>query len=143
MSMNSRLAKYGLSAEDQVDLGLVYGSSGKETVKNVVIKLENIYCGAISYEFSYLENESEREWFARRIESEQVTLSKERRIEIAREMLQSQAWDKFLGVKYPTVKRYCGEGAESLLTFFSALFKLTTADSVVNSKMTSKTKKMG
>ncbi|CAH0399251.1 unnamed protein product [Chilo suppressalis] len=124
------LAKYGLSAEDQADLGLVYGSSGKETVKKLVDKLENIYCGAISYEFSYLENESEREWFARRIESEQVGLSKARRIEIAREMLQSQAWDKFLGVKYPTVKRYCGEGAESLLTFFSALFKLTTAEGV-------------
>lgn len=73
------------------------------------------------------QTEAEREWFAQRIESSTDTLEKERRIEIAKEMLHSQAWDKFLSIKYPTVKRYCGEGAESLLTFFSTLFRLTTS----------------
>ena len=73
------------------------------------------------------QTEAEREWFAQRIESGKDTVDNARRIEIVKELLQSQAWDKFLSIKYPTVKRYCGEGAESLLTFFSSLFRLTTA----------------
>lgn len=77
------------------------------------------------------QTEAEREWFAQRIESGQDPVVKSRQIEIAKELLHSQAWDKFLSVKYPTVKRYCGEGAESLLTFLSTLFRLTTSGKMV------------
>ncbi|CAG9135979.1 unnamed protein product [Plutella xylostella] len=125
-------SRYGLSPQDEVDLGLLYGRSGKEPVQNLVQELEDIYCGPISYEYSYLETEAEREWFARRVEttSESDKLDKDRKIQIAKELLHSQTWDKFLATKYPTVKRYCGEGAESLLTFFSSLFRLSTEGSV-------------
>ncbi|KAL4716322.1 hypothetical protein ACJJTC_014802 [Scirpophaga incertulas] len=124
------IKKYGLSLEEKANLGLLYGYSGKEPVRSLVEQLEKIYCGPISYEFSYLETETEREWFAQRVESGNDVVSNERKTEMACEMLQSQAWDKFLSIKYPTVKRYCGEGAESLLTFFSTLFKLTTSEGV-------------
>ncbi|XP_034828874.2 probable 2-oxoadipate dehydrogenase complex component E1 homolog [Maniola hyperantus] len=121
------LSRYGLSGDDVVDSGLLYGHNGKQTAYNLREKLEGIYCGPISYEFSYLETEAEREWFAQRVESGMDMIDGERRIEILKELLHSQAWDKFLSIKYPTVKRYCGEGAESLLTFFSTLFRLTTS----------------
>ncbi|XP_072949969.1 probable 2-oxoadipate dehydrogenase complex component E1 homolog [Epargyreus clarus] len=124
------LGRYGLSSEDSVDLGLLYGYNGKQPAKSLVNELEKIYCGPISYEFSYLETEAEREWFAKRIESGTDSLDKDRRIDILKELLHSQAWDKFLSVKYPTVKRYCGEGAESLLTIFSTLFGLTASEGV-------------
>ncbi|XP_045767945.1 probable 2-oxoglutarate dehydrogenase E1 component DHKTD1 homolog, mitochondrial isoform X2 [Maniola jurtina] len=122
------LSRYGLSGGDVVDSGLLYGHNGKQTANNLREKLEGIYCGPISYEFSYLEIEAEREWFAQRVEGGIDTIDGERRIEILKELLHSQAWDKFLSIKYPTVKRYCGEGAESLLTFFSTLFRLTTSE---------------
>lgn len=124
------LSRFGLRSEDNVDLGLLYGYDGKQSVKNLVETLEGIYSGPISYEFSYLETEAEREWFAQRIESGKDSIDNARRLEIVKELLQSQAWDKFLSIKYPTVKRYCGEGAESLLTFFSSLYRLTTAEGV-------------
>ncbi|XP_045535331.1 probable 2-oxoglutarate dehydrogenase E1 component DHKTD1 homolog, mitochondrial [Papilio machaon] len=124
------LARYGLNPQDSIDLGLLYGYDGKQTAQQLVDQLENIYCGNISYEFSYLETEAEREWFAQRIEASSDLINNERRTEILKELLHSQAWDKFLSVKFPTVKRYCGEGAESLLTFFSTLFGLTTAEGV-------------
>jgi probable 2-oxoglutarate dehydrogenase E1 component DHKTD1 len=82
---------------------------------------------ALSLSLLIFQTAEEREWFAQRIEDSTDTFPKEKRIEMARVMLHSQAWDKFLSVKYPTVKRYCGEGAESLLVFFSSLFELTTA----------------
>lgn len=120
------ISRYGLRPEDAVDIGLLYGYNGKHSVQKLVEELDKIYCGPISYEFAYLETEAEREWFAKRIEGGADPIDKERQVEILKELLHSQTWDKFVGIKYPTVKRYCGEGAESLLTFFSALFKLTT-----------------
>ncbi|XP_047531885.1 probable 2-oxoglutarate dehydrogenase E1 component DHKTD1 homolog, mitochondrial [Vanessa atalanta] len=124
------ITRYGLSSQDSVDLGLLYGYNGKQSASDLVEQLEKIYCGPISYEFSYLETETEREWFAQRIESGSDVIHKERQIEILKELLHSQVWDKFLATKYPTVKRYCGEGAESLFTFFTTLFKLTTSENV-------------
>ncbi|XP_073952200.1 probable 2-oxoadipate dehydrogenase complex component E1 homolog [Choristoneura fumiferana] len=125
-----QLPRFGLSAQDAVDSSIVYGYTGNQPAGSLVEELEKIYCGPISYEFSYLETEAEREWFAQRVESGVDVIDKERRLEIVKELLHSQAWDKFLMVKYPTVKRYCGEGAESLLTVFSTLYKLTTAEGV-------------
>ncbi|CAK1541313.1 unnamed protein product [Leptosia nina] len=124
------LARYGLASGDHVDLGLLYGHSGKQPANNLVEQLEKIYCGPISYEFSYLETDAEREWFAQRIESGSDTIGKDRQREILKELLETQTWDKFLSTKYPSVKRYCGEGAESLLTFFSTLIQRTTSDGI-------------
>lgn len=122
------VARYGLQPENVVDRAVLYGGNGKDKVEKLKQDLEQIYCGSISYEFVYLENEIEREWFAERIESGSDLIDSERRLEILKELLHSQAWDKFLSVKYPTVKRYCGEGAETLLTFFSTLYRLTTKE---------------
>ncbi|OWR45857.1 2-oxoglutarate dehydrogenase [Danaus plexippus plexippus] len=124
------LSRYGLSGSDTVDLGLLYGHNGKQFANDLVEQLEKIYCGPISYEFSHLETEAEREWFSQRVESGSDVVSKERQIEIIKELLHSQALDKFLSTKLPSVKRYCGEGAESLLTFLSTLFRLTASEQI-------------
>ncbi|XP_045449250.1 probable 2-oxoglutarate dehydrogenase E1 component DHKTD1 homolog, mitochondrial [Melitaea cinxia] len=124
------LTRYGLSNGDLLDSGLMYGHNGRQSASDLVRQLEEIYCGPISYEFSYLETEAEREWFAKRVEAGSDNVDKERQIEILKELLHSQVWDKFLSIKYPTVKRYCGEGAESLLTFFSTLFRLTASENI-------------
>ncbi|XP_047517650.1 probable 2-oxoglutarate dehydrogenase E1 component DHKTD1 homolog, mitochondrial isoform X1 [Pieris napi] len=122
------LSRYGLSSNDHVDFGLLYGHSGKQPVNKLVEQLEKLYCGPISYEFSYLETDAEREWFAQRIEDTQDAISKDRQRQILKELLETQTWDKFLSTKYPSVKRYCGEGAESLLTFFSTLIQRTCSE---------------
>ncbi|VVC91477.1 unnamed protein product [Leptidea sinapis] len=124
------ITRYGLAPKDHVDLGLLYGYTGKKDVEDFVEELEKIYCGPISYEFSYLETEAEREWFAQRVESVPDTIDTARRLEILKELLETQAWDKFLLLKYPFMKRYGAEGAESVLTFFSTLIKLACGDGV-------------
>jgi probable 2-oxoglutarate dehydrogenase E1 component DHKTD1 len=47
-----------------------------------------------------------------------VDLDHNTRRNLAKEMLKSQAFDKFLATKFVTVKRYGGEGAESMMGFF-------------------------
>lgn len=53
-------------------------------------------------------------------------------------MLKSQAFDNFLAVKFVTVKRYGGEGAESMMAFCRELFQLSSTGKVVSKKQNQK-----
>ena len=47
------------------------------------------------------------------------------KLRLAVELIRSQNFDNFLGNKFTGVKRYGGEGAESMMAFFSEFFRLT------------------
>lgn len=69
--------------------------------------------------------EEEREWFAETVETILAEpLNNETRKTIATEMLKSQTFDHFLAKKFVSLKRYGGEGAESMMAFFHEFFKL-------------------
>jgi probable 2-oxoglutarate dehydrogenase E1 component DHKTD1 len=51
-------------------------------------------------------------------------LDNETRRTIAMEMLKSQVFDNFLAKKFVSLKRYGGEGAETIMAFFYEFFKL-------------------
>lgn len=94
------------------------------TVNEVETLLKEIYSSEkATVEFNYIENEYEREWVAEEFEKIFATaLNCEAKKEIAKLLIKSQCWDVFLATKFPTVKRYGGEGAESMLAFFRQLF---------------------
>lgn len=52
-------------------------------------------------------------------------LDKNKQVQLAKELLKSQVFDNFLAKRFSTLKRYGGEGAESLLAFFYELFHLS------------------
>ncbi|KAH8027629.1 hypothetical protein HPB51_007179 [Rhipicephalus microplus] len=68
--------------------------------------------------------EERRTWFADRYESlvSQGRPPVEKRKKMAEILLKSQVFDNFLAAKFSTVKRYGGEGAESMMAFFYELF---------------------
>ncbi|XP_008214961.1 probable 2-oxoglutarate dehydrogenase E1 component DHKTD1 homolog, mitochondrial isoform X1 [Nasonia vitripennis] len=123
---------FGLDLADNVRMeGLLRADKADGTVEDALDILNRIYCGTMSAEFSYLESEEEREWFAKNFEEcYYEALDDETRRAIAREMLKSQAFDRFLAVKFVSVKRYGGEGAESMMAFFHELFKLASNDTL-------------
>lgn len=49
------------------------------------------------------------------------TLTEECKIRLALELIRSQAFDNFLANKFTGLKRYGGEGAESMMAFFSEI----------------------
>lgn len=82
-------------------------------------------------EFSYVECEHEKEWLTENYERiMNETVPDDTRIDIAALLLKSQAWDNFLATKFPTVKRYGAEGAESMMAFFRELFMLSVDDGI-------------
>ena len=48
--------RYGLSQTDSVDpFGILFAKSGQMTVEEIEKQLENLYCGNVGVEFSYIE----------------------------------------------------------------------------------------
>lgn len=74
--------------------------------------------------------EQERDWLSEHYEASFASpISDHDKREIATLLIKSQAWDNFLATKFPSVKRYGGEGAEAMMAFFRQLFiSATEAD---------------
>nr|XP_031847818.1 probable 2-oxoglutarate dehydrogenase E1 component DHKTD1 homolog, mitochondrial [Nomia melanderi] len=119
--------RFGLRLTDRVSFDGILSTNRKEgTVEEALAFLRSTYSGTVAFEFGYLESEEEREWFAEAAEKCTADpLTDETRLAVAREMLKSQAFDNFLAVKFVSLKRYGGEGAEAMMAFFHEFFKLS------------------
>lgn len=128
--------RYGLSSADRVNpLGIVSSSdpSSALAVEQLEQLLQQIYCGTSSIELAYIENEQEREWLAENYEQLfHTNLNASDKKDIAELLLKSQAFDNFLATKFPSVKRYGGEGAESIMAFYRQLFLCTAEANLSN-----------
>ncbi|XP_062928837.1 2-oxoadipate dehydrogenase complex component E1 [Mobula hypostoma] len=111
---------------------LTFGKD-EATLDEVLAYLDNVYCGHVSIEISQLETMAEREWFTQRFEEiRRETLTQEEKRLLAKLMLESQEFDHFLASKFSTVKRYGGEGAESIMGFFNELFRVAALNGVTD-----------
>ncbi|XP_013872590.1 2-oxoadipate dehydrogenase complex component E1 [Austrofundulus limnaeus] len=103
--------------------GLRHFGKAQASVEEVQAYLEETYCGHLSVETGQLSSLEERQWFADHFEElKRKSFSPEERKHLAKLMLESQEFDHFLATKFATVKRYGGEGAESMMGFFYELF---------------------
>lgn len=103
--------------------GLRHFGKPEASVEEVEAYLEKTYCGHLSVETSQLSSLEERVWLADRFEElKNTSFNAEEKKRLAKIMLESQEFDHFLATKFATVKRYGGEGAESMMGFFYELF---------------------
>ncbi|XP_069483890.1 2-oxoadipate dehydrogenase complex component E1 [Ambystoma mexicanum] len=113
--------------------GLLDMAKEEASLEEVLAYLDHTYCGHISIETSQFQDMEEKEWFARRFEElKRETFTTEERINLARLMLECQEFDHFLAKKFATVKRYGGEGAESMMGFFHELLKMCALSGVTD-----------
>lgn len=123
---------YGLPKDSQHQLkGILEGWRSAASTEEIVEQLEKLYCNHLGVEFMHLESLEEREWFAKEFE---IMASQDVEVEIKREnakaMILSQNFDNFVAAKFPTVKRYGGEGAESCFPFYREIFRLASVHDV-------------
>ncbi|XP_075945450.1 2-oxoadipate dehydrogenase complex component E1 [Anarhichas minor] len=113
--------------------GLQHFGKAEASVEEVQAYLEGAYCGHLSVETIQLSSLEEREWVADRFEElKKKSFSTEERKQVAKIMLESQEFDHFLATKFSTVKRYGGEGAESMMGFFQELFHQSSHSGVTD-----------
>ncbi|KAJ3363706.1 hypothetical protein GGF32_003743 [Allomyces javanicus] len=125
-------ARYGLKAGQTFNLnGILHvgktsdASISREqaSLETIVKHLENTYAGRIAYEFAHIPNSSERRWFAHMVESfEKKKFSADEKKRIQALLTKSEVFDLFMTKKFPQVKRYGLEGAESMMVALDSLF---------------------
>jgi 2-oxoglutarate dehydrogenase E1 component len=113
---------YGLSAQDlntPVSEGHFSG-----TLSQVIDQLEQSYCGAIGFEFSYLPS-GEREWFQQRIERAKGRgdYSTEQKKRIYAKLNAAEGLEQYLHQRYVGQKRFSLEGGESFIPLMDSLIQ--------------------
>ncbi|KAH9519445.1 putative 2-oxoglutarate dehydrogenase E1 component DHKTD1, mitochondrial [Bulinus truncatus] len=121
------LKLFGIDSNDKTvipTLGLLFDKSTHTAISDLVQILEKHYCGSIAAEFQHLQTLEERIWFAEKFESRhKIEISETRKTELAKLLLRCEAFDHFVGTKFSNVKRYGGEGGESMMACFDEVFR--------------------
>ncbi|KAG2224888.1 hypothetical protein INT45_010837, partial [Circinella minor] len=102
--------------------------SGREEAdfETILKHLDAVYCGRIAHEFMHLPSASERRWWYHAVESwTKPQLSTKQKKRIHELLTKSETFDHFLAKKFPNVKRYGLEGAESMMVALDRLFELS------------------
>jgi 2-oxoglutarate dehydrogenase E1 component len=120
------LSLFGLSDAD-MQTAFVAGNElglGTATLAQILDKLNNIYCGHIGFEFSYIENSERRNWLQSRIEAHNSTnynFTKDQKDRILFKLNQAVGFEKFLDKKYGATKRFSLEGGDTTIPAIDAM----------------------
>eukprot|EP00163_Fabomonas_tropica_P000217 TRINITY_DN10146_c0_g1_i10.p1 TRINITY_DN10146_c0_g1~~TRINITY_DN10146_c0_g1_i10.p1 ORF type:complete len:331 (+),score=48.06 TRINITY_DN10146_c0_g1_i10:208-1200(+) len=98
-----------------------------QTLRNILDKLRRIYCGSIGYEYTHVLHYRERKWLHRQTEVEWYEddfFSPQEQKEVYEQIIQAETFEKWLGDRFPSTKRFGVEGAEALLPILNRLVKL-------------------
>ncbi|PWA01136.1 hypothetical protein BB558_002789 [Smittium angustum] len=103
-----------------------FSSRESATFGEILNHLKNTYSQNIGFEFMHLPDNNARIWFANHVETESSSpkMNKEDQERIYDLLTKSEVFDHFMQKKYPQVKRYGLEGAESMMVSFDQLFRL-------------------
>ncbi len=119
------LENFGLS---QADLNTVFNAGdiigiGANTLSNIIVHLEQIYCDAIGIEYMYIRNPEERSWIQSRVNfnTNRTKFSADQKKHILKKLNQAVSFEGFLHTKYVGQKRFSLEGGESLIPALDAL----------------------
>ena len=97
--------------------------AAEASLRNILVALQENYCGVVGFQCEHIENEQEREWLRHRIERKlpAQTFSVEEKKSILQDLTQAEGLEKYLDVKYPGQKRFSNEGMDSLIPMMHQL----------------------
>ncbi|HTN33995.1 MAG TPA: thiamine pyrophosphate-dependent enzyme, partial [Marinobacter sp.] len=100
---------------------------GSETMKlgDIVDGLRQTYCGSIGAEYMHVVDTPIKRWFQQRMEPirSKPDYEAETRIHILERLTAAEGLEKYLGARYPGVKRFGLEGGESLIPCLDELIQ--------------------
>tara|TARA_R110001592_G_scaffold199723_1_gene448358 strand:+ start:741 stop:3578 length:2838 start_codon:yes stop_codon:yes gene_type:complete len=119
---------HGLSKADldtRFQSGSLFIGQDEATLKEIVDALEATYCGTVGSEFMHIVNTAEQRWFQQRLESARShpKYSKEVKLHLLERLTAAEGLEKYLGSRYPGVKRFGLEGGESLIPLMDELIQ--------------------
>eukprot|EP00123_Amoebidium_parasiticum_P013663 comp22085_c2_seq1/m.32201 comp22085_c2_seq1/g.32201 ORF comp22085_c2_seq1/g.32201 comp22085_c2_seq1/m.32201 type:complete len:932 (-) comp22085_c2_seq1:38-2833(-) len=93
-------------------------------IGSIVAFLERTYCGKIGAEFMHSMDVTERRWFADQFERTRFqAIGRDDKRHMLDLLVRSEVFDQFMAKRYPSVKRYGAEGAESIAVAVDTILK--------------------
>ena len=122
------LSFYGL---DESNLSDVFDTDtlkiGKDsaTLSEIIQALETIYCNTLGIEYNYISSLEERTWFQNRLEPNlgKLHFEPDEKKYILKRLSSAEGLAKFLSARYPGMKRFGIDGAESLIPLVDSLIQ--------------------
>lgn len=119
---------HGLSKADldsKFNTGTLFTGQDEATLKEILESLESTYCGSVGAEFMHIVNSAEQRWFQQRLESARSNpkFSGEVKQHLMERLTAAEGLEKYLGSRYPGVKRFGLEGGESLIPLMDELIQ--------------------
>src|SRR5690606_40615125 len=127
------LEYFGLSDADlgtRFVAGKFIGLPGA-TLKEILEKLQRVYCGPVGIEYSALNKMDRIEWLAKAVEEEMPKpVSLEQKSRILEKLNQGVIFEKFLHTKYIGQKRITLAGGENTIVALDAIINLAADNGV-------------
>jgi len=104
------------------------------TLRQIIAKLEKMYCGNIGFEYHHIQDRNKRRWLRDRIEAQtpenQWGLSIEEKKRILEKLNGATIFEEFLGKKFIGQKRFSLEGGETTIAALDAIITAAAKDGV-------------
>ncbi|HUI26122.1 MAG TPA: 2-oxoglutarate dehydrogenase E1 component [Candidatus Kryptonia bacterium] len=93
------------------------------TVRELIAALHATYCESLGVEYMEIADKEQRDWLKERMEPcrNRPALSVEQRKRVLTKLIEAEDFERFLQMKYPTVKRFSLEGGESLIPLLDVM----------------------
>ena len=91
--------------------------SNTQTLREVLQRLEESYCGAIGVQFLHIDDLAARDWLQRRMENSEhrLRLTRDQQVRIFSKLTDAVLFEQFLRTKYVGMKSFSLEGSETLI----------------------------
>jgi 2-oxoglutarate dehydrogenase E1 component len=91
--------------------------SNVQTLRQVIERFEETYCGAIGAQFMHIDDLQARDWLQRRMENleSRLSLDRARQVRILTKLTDALIFEDFIRTKYVGAKTFSLEGAETLI----------------------------
>jgi 2-oxoglutarate dehydrogenase E1 component len=111
---------YGLVEADMdvtVSTSPLYGMPAHATVREILSRLQKVYCGTVGVEFMNVLDPTAKTWVQRTFEAHvhQAPMDRATQLRVLEMLTRADGFERFLGTKFIGNKRFSLEGAESLI----------------------------
>ncbi len=115
----------------RVDLDTVFQTGDlfigqdEASLKDILAALQATYCGTVGAEYMHIVNTAEQRWFQQRLESVRAhpKYGNDVKMHVLERLTAAEGLEKYLGSRYPGVKRFGLEGGESLIPLMDELIQ--------------------
>lgn len=105
--------------------GSLFIGQDEATLKEILNALQQTYCSTVGAEYMHIVNTAEQRWFQQRLESvrSHPKYGNEVKKHLLERLTAAEGLEKYLGSRYPGVKRFGLEGGESLIPLMDELIQ--------------------